>query len=105
MKWPKDRRKAFLWAAKAFGTPHDERTERQKELTLNGLCYAIKQLTDSMGIYHWAYDFGGKVGIGSDHWWEIRGLARQPQKNDKERSLFCCLMAALSDKEFEEISG
>lgn len=105
MNWPKDRKKAFLWVAKAFGTPYDRRTKKQKEVARYGICYAISKLTGSKMIYWWAYQFADDVSIVNEHWWTIRNFSFQPRRCDKERSLFCYLMATLTDKEFEEISG
>ena len=99
MDWSKDRRKAFLWTAEAFGTPPNERTEEQKSSTLLGICDAISILTDSNEIRDWARDFNGR-----GYWWKI-AYFNGDKACDDERSLFCCLMAALTDKEFEEISG
>ena len=101
MKWPKDRKKAFLWAAEAFGTPYNERTGRQKELTICGICFTIKELTESTGMYFWAERFFG-VNVS---WWPERSDFDWTPACDDERSLFCCLMATLSAKEFKEISG
>ena len=97
MKWPKDRRKAFLWAAEAFGTPYNRRTKRQKDLTRDGFCYAICELTGSKLIYPWASKVQRKMGKNRLWWWRCIAIY------DKERSLFCSLMAELSDKEFEEL--
>lgn len=105
MKWPKDREKAFLWAAKAFGTPYSRRTEEQKELASDGFCRAIWKLTDSKEIYSWVYEFGDKTGIESAWWWPVRNETTWNTTCDKQRSLFCYLMAALSDKEFEELQA
>lgn len=99
MKWPKDRKKAFRWAAEAFGTPYEKRTERQKELTCYGICWAIYKLTNSYVGARQICDLGNKTGIEDTYWWPCK------RTHDKERSLFCYLMATLSAKEFEEISG
>lgn len=111
LKWPKDRKRAFLWAAEAFGTPEDLRTKRQKELTKTGFCRTISNLTgtedtvDIEDICTWSKKFFGKY----EYWWQSRftlgtlNNAWTPDC-DKERSLFCYLMADLSDKEFEELS-
>lgn len=106
MKWPKDRKKAFRWAAEAFGTPEDKRTEKQEDLTSNcGICYAIRELTGSKQIYLWASKFRRKAGIDCGYWWPWRNHPAWTPVCDKQRSLLCCLMAQLSDKEFKEISG
>ena len=97
MEWPKDRRKAFLWAAEAFGRPYRKRTERQKELTSSGFCCVIDSLTGSDRIYSWASVFSRRCCMGSLWWWPCG------KSYDNERSLFCSLMATLSDKEFEEL--
>lgn len=97
MKWPKDRKKAFLAAAEAFGTPYNERTEKQSNLTRGGFCLFITKLTGSDLIYDWANNVGSKMRL--DVWWWGFG-----DSCDKERSLFCSQMAALSDKEFEELN-
>ena len=94
MKWPKDRKRAFLCAAEAFGTPYSKRTEKQKSLTMAGICDAIEELTYNNSIYFWAARFNGK-----GYWWSCGGTT-----DDEQRSLFCSLMAALSDKEFEELA-
>lgn len=98
MEWPKDRKAAFLWAAEAFGTPYSERTERQKLVTHCGICYAICKLTDSFTGANQVMDIGDKMGIKNIYWWPCGPI------HDKERSLFCSLMAALSQKEFEELA-
>jgi len=105
MKWPKDRKKAFLWAAKAFGTPRAARTQRQRKLTIFGICYAIYRLTDSMVAAHKIADFGEAFGIETMYWWPCRYWKRWWTIHDKQRCLFCYLMAALSDKEFEELQA
>lgn len=99
MKWPKDRQKAFLCVAEAFGTPYERRTKKQKLLTSHGICFAVEELTDSDRIYTWASGFRHGCGIQTLFWWQLGGI------QDKERSLFCYLMAALSDKEFEELQA
>jgi hypothetical protein len=101
MKWPKDRKRAFLWAAKAFGTPYEDRTEEQKELTSKGFCFTITALTGSTEIYYWGETFFGV----DTHWWSRRGDESWTPDCDNERSLFCSLMAELSDKEFEELGA
>ena len=104
MKWPKDRKKAFLWAAEAFGTPWAERTEEQKVLTSCGFCFAIEELT-GLDTYSWASTVGDKFGIElkSLHWWPPKNTQGWRTIHDEQRSLFCCFMAALSYKEFEEL--
>lgn len=104
MNWPKDRKKAFLVAAEAFGTPYENRTERQKTLTLLGICYTIEILTDSDNIYFWVRDFKCGCGIQTLFWWPHRRWHSWTPDCDKQRSLFCSLMAALSHKEFEELA-
>ena len=105
MKWPKDRRKAFLWAAEAFGTPYDIRTKKQTRLTLYGICWAISELTHSnIAPYTWVCDFGRGAFMENNSWWPDRDDEGWTQQCDKQRFLFCCLMAALSDKEFEELA-
>ena len=102
MKWPKDRRKAFLWAAEAFGMPMAGRTEEQKELTIYGICWSLKKLTNSDMPYTWADNF--RWGIGMDSCWlPSWGDNGWTPSCDKQRSLFCMFMAVLSDKEFEEM--
>lgn len=101
MKWPKDRKKAFLWAAKAFGTPDGRRTSYQKELMYLGFCHPIERLTKSDEIYGWSKRFWGA----NEHWWPPRGVPSWTPSCDKERFLFCTLMAALSNKEFEELQA
>ena len=99
MNWPQDRKAAFRWVAKTFGTPEAERTERQRDLAGAGFCYAICELTGSNSIYRWASIFRyqcGMVGL----WWWPHGTA-----HDTQRSLFCSLMAALSDEEFKELGA
>ena len=103
MKCPKDRKGAFQWAAEAFGTPYNERTEEQKRLTPHGICCAICKLSKSELIYRWAAHFKTKAGIETATWWPERNDDDWTPFCDKQRSLFCYLMAALSDKEFEEI--
>ena len=103
MKWSKDRRKAFLWAAEAFGTPKAKRTERQRKLTCFGICNVIHRLTDSIADFNQIIKIGDKMGIESTYWWPIRGREGWRTIHDKQRSLFCYLMAALSDKEFKEL--
>ena len=105
MEWPKDRKKAFLWAAEAFGTPWAKRTKGQKDLTRDGICWTISKLVGSNMIYWWASDFGVSVGIVTCHWWPIRREGGWRAIHDKQRSLFCYLMAALSDKEFDELQA
>jgi len=102
MEWPKDRRKAFLWAAKAFGTPWNKRTGRQKSLTSHGICrvlYLLTKFEDSQ----WLVKLGTKMKIRDTYWWPIRGCEGWRANYDKQRSLFCYLMAALSDKEFRDL--
>lgn len=103
MNWPKDRKRAFRWAAKAFGTPEAERTKRQKLVTNCGICYAIAELTEFCDIYYWAPNFRIGCGIRTPLWWPVQGGRSWTPLCDTQRSLFCYLMAALSDKEFEEI--
>ena len=108
MLWPKDRKKAFLVAAEMFGTPYNRRTEEQKGLTSHGICHTIRDLTNSVLIFDWASNFRFGI-IENASWWPYRRWL-WPCSNkawtpscDKQRSLFCYLMAALSDKEFEEL--
>lgn len=105
MTWSKNRREAFLAAAEIFGTPYNERTRKQKEMTSDGICHAIKTLTGSNKIYRWAYRFREATGILYCYWWGVKCLGDWSYRCDKERSLFCCLMAALSDKEFEALEA
>lgn len=105
MKWPKDRRKAFLLAAEAFGTPETAKTRKQKQLTQCGICYTIRHLTGSREAYDCVFDIGEKIGITGVYWWPTRESIDWTPSCDKERSLFCYLMAALSDKEFEELQA
>jgi hypothetical protein len=110
LKWPKDRKRAFLWAAEAFGTPYSERTEEQKQSTAHGICFAVDELTDSYqscdreGIYTFFIYFGEQIGIDTSHWWLRRGDKGWRPSHDNERSDFCSLMAELSHKEFEELA-
>ncbi len=107
LSWPRDRKKAFRIAAEAFGTPYEERTREQRVLTCSGFCHAIEKLTDSDSIYRWAGNFRrgtSMVSIGLGYWCFLRYSEYWAPACDKQRSLFCYLMAALSDKEFEEIS-
>jgi len=106
MEWPKDRRKAFLWAAKAFGTPRNKRTGWQKSLTSHGICRVLHLLINLEGS-QWLGKLGTKMEIRNTYWWPIRGCVRGCEgwraNYDKQRSLFCYLMAALSDKEFRDL--
>lgn len=104
MEWPKDRRKAFLSAAEAFGTLYEKRMKMQRELTRCGICWSLKKLTNSDMPYTWANNFREGTGMDDSQWWPNRGENGWTPSCDKERSLFCYLMAALSDKEFEELN-
>lgn len=100
MNWQKDRRELFLRTAEMFGIPYSERTGEQENLTRAGICWAIKGLTSSIKVYRWAAD------MTDFHWWgTTRGFGSWTPSHDNERSLFCCLMADLSDKEFEELQA
>lgn len=103
MKWPKDRKKAFLVAAEAFGTPLNKRSERQRTLTSAGICKTIWELVGYSGS-SWLVHLGIEMGMTSFFWWPLPYYPSWTPACDEERSLFCCLMATLSDKEFEELS-
>ena len=108
MDWPKDRKKAFLWAAEAFGTPGAERTEKQKDLTDYGICKAIHILTNSLEGSIWLQGLRYDFGIETLFWWPVRNWVAGGNWrtiHDKQRSLFCYLMAALSEKEFEKLQA
>ena len=104
MKWPKDRKKAFRWAAEAFGTQYNERTERQKFLTRLGICRLLCELTNSSVGSIQISNIGHKMRVPSAYWWPHRDSTGWTPSCDKQRSDFCSLMAVLSKKEFEELS-
>jgi len=103
MKWPNNRKKAFLWAAKAFGTPWDERTRRQNSLTSHGICRVLYNLFPNFEGSQWMIKLGNKMEIRNTYWWPIRCWMSWNTNHDKQRSLFCMFMAALSNEEFRDL--
>jgi len=85
----------WLEMAEAFGTPFAERTERQKDITRNGLCYAVSRFN-----YEFRKDvetIGYKMGFWG-FWPFDRG-----ERSDEQRCLFALLMWAIGEEEFERL--
>jgi len=113
MNWPEDRKEVFLRVGEAFGIPYYKRTKKEKVLTEDGICWAISKLIGptlilptihQRAVYGWFSKFRDNIYMIDGWWWATRCCDDWTPACDNERSLFCCLMAELSDEEFEEIS-
>ena len=94
------RQELWLEIAEAFGTPRNERTERQDRLTRHGLCWAIStsrggslDLVDDLVLFEPEY------AKQYNYFWFPKD-----EDHDAERSTFACLMAALSDEDYKELT-
>jgi len=103
-----NRQELWLEIAEAFGTPRDERTKRQRDVADDGLCEALRQLdipSDQVYLLGPRYSYSG-------YWYpRFKGesLSRACTDyaylhHDAERSTFACLMAALSDEDYKELT-
>ena len=99
------RTQAWRKVAEAFGTPPEQRTGRQVELTgrletgvsIGGLCWGIHVLE---GYRHGIYVTMLRLGNGFGHhrfWWP------RTHGYDGERALFAGLMAAMTQRERDEL--
>jgi hypothetical protein len=88
----------WLEIAKAYGTPYKNRTYRQKMLSNWGLCWAV----DDFGIYHDNFSQLGEC-MGNHFWWPARIFRGFDPIYDIYRCQFACLMATMSNEEFEEL--
>ena len=82
----------------AFETPYEERTERQKDMTSEGLCHALP-LKMELGFnrIRWSVDVYG--------FWLMprRGSKRFWCKNDEYRATFAYFMAAMGNREYSKL--
>ena len=98
---------ALLEIAEAFGTPYKERTVLQQYHTKFGICwYNIRFIDDDFesdiindicyaenwGMYPYIYLLPTRTHFGFK------------EENDDIRSLFCCLLAQLTDEELKELT-
>lgn len=93
ISWP------AVWAEieEAFGTPYAERTERQKMLSCNGLCFAVSAATGDHRNKLKILFLGHSMGLGM-YW-----CSHDDINSDLARSDFALLMAALGQKGFEDL--
>jgi hypothetical protein len=88
-----DTRGAWRTIAEAYGTPYRKRTDRQREITLCGLCWAYETVTG-----RWIYDVmalrGAEMGARAT-WWPY-GWA-----GDANRAVFAGFLAAMTKRERE----
>ena len=88
------RTQAWRKVAEAFGTPPEQRTSEQAGRTFGGICLAmIRCGQDSRPIVA----FGHSMGLWG--WWWLR-LDRDV---DSERALFADLMAAMTQRERNQL--
>ena len=90
-----NRRSMFLEIAEAYWTLEEERTQVQRKLTLGGICWAVTHEYEH-GVFDMTQLFF--CGYGQGYWlWPLGG------ENDTYRSTLCCLLAAMSDKDCDEL--
>lgn len=110
-----ERQLIFMEVAEAFGTPLTECDFWQRHISWEGICRALKE--------HQRTEHGRSLPTVGTLWWLFNSRCwpenhksyfsywlpyRSNRRDDVERwrgirSLFCCLMAAMTDKEFAEL--
>ena len=90
----------------AFATPYEERTEWQRQITRNGLCYAFKQIL--LRDYDLSRKEVGRLSYISicnlGHSMGLKGQwCSYSEDNRYIRSDFACLMAELGNEGYEEL--
>lgn len=90
-----NKQEAWLEIAEAYSVHPEERKGRQWWVAHSGLCYAMDFLIPN------TYNEIGRLypsKLRMSYWCPIAHF-----EADDIRSLFCCLMAQLTDKEYEEL--
>jgi len=94
-----ERQKIFLRMAKGFALPCGSIERRALIGDALGLCTAEKQNGDSLLSSTLGMDFEMFEPDDVSAWWWPRD-----QQGDFQRSIFCCFMAALTDKDWNEMT-
>ena len=94
---------AWRKVAEAFGTPPEQRTEEQRQVTRYGLCFGLEVLGFGWMVI---LQLQQKLLITG---WDLRGnrdgaflWPRRP-RYDSERALFAGLMAAMTQRERDQL--
>ena len=86
----------WLEIAEAFGTPRNEGTERQSKVAYDGICFALTSF--ELGVeYSSEFYFTFKPSEDCSPWWW------EPNGDKEERCLFACFMAAMPEKDYNEM--
>lgn len=99
------RTQAWRKVAEAFDTSWDLRTDRQRDMTQEGLCGALAMAG------HWAEgsiivrmnDLRTNMGMLNIWWWPARGNPEWSPECDAERATFAALMAAMTQRERDQL--
>lgn len=96
-------KQTWLEIAEAYLTPRSERTEKQRFLTVLGLCDAASDM--GLKFHKMARLMGELVGPfhGIDYWWPVYGLEDYLPIHDELRGLQALFFAAMSAKDFNEL--
>ena len=82
--------------AEIYNTPWKHRSEKQKDISRLGLCFALEYFNvDVLKRVSFIRALRPKKGV--VYWWLFN------KNGDKCRSIFAGLMAAMSDEEFQEL--
>ena len=82
----------------AFATPFEERTGRQKNMTIDGLCHALPfKMEFDFDQIRWSVDVYG-------YWLTTRHRSKYfRRENDRCRATFAYFMAELGNEGYEEL--
>jgi hypothetical protein len=100
------RQKEFYRAGAMFEKPYEERTERGRGYTMEGICWFFPK--DHAVSLRLRNSIGSILGTSSDQFILPCRISRGGKHfdpiNDIYRAMLCYFMAAMSDEDFEEMS-
>ena len=85
----------WLEIAEAFGTPVNERSQKQHHATCSGLCLAVEIFVGVRKRNRFERNLWGHLAS----WW----LEKMTYESDAQRCLFACFMAAMPEKDYNEM--
>lgn len=105
-----ERQEMWLEIGEAFGTPRLNRVGTQGVIAATGLCNALKEL-DRKGGHEFQYGAAKlfapiiTFSISGYEWYSAGGFWFEcfSEEEDAIRSVFACMMAAISDEDYKEM--
>lgn len=105
-----ERQELWMEIAEAYGTPEGERIERRGGVACDGLCNAVRVVCPNIGD-HFQWGIAPLFAPRDTYPRREQKPLRCPgyfwfpyyENHDSERSIFACMMASISDEDYDEM--